>query len=231
MSRLVVYFLLFVSPLLSIALVLLGMFTLPSNLMGWFLLFMGIMYSVGIFTTAFIRKKQFWTGVSGNTVIEEERNDRSFWLIALGLIAVFFLSPLDYLYFPSVFSGLIELEVVGLGLVLSGISLFVWARMALGKDYSGHVSIGDEQTLVQSGPYRYIRHPAYTGYLLMALGICLGYASLTGLIALIAFLIPVVYYRSRLEDQMLASHFGEQWQAYARRVPAFIPAFRKGEQR
>jgi len=76
---------------------------------------------------------------------------------------------------------------------------------------------------VQSGPYRIIRHPAYAGYLLMALGISLGYTSLAGCASSLFFLLPAVIYRIRLEDRFLVEHFGAQFDQYARRTKRLIP--------
>ena len=98
-----------------------------------------------------------------------------------------------------------------MGLVLLGSILFVWARRTLGRHYSGHVSVKKEQELVQSGPYRIIRHPAYAGYLFMTFGLALGYSSLLGFVSTLLILLPAAIYRIRVEDRMLAEHFGTQF--------------------
>ena len=79
---------------------------------------------------------------------------------------------------------------------------------------------------MQTGAYRFLRHPAYAGYLLMALGIALGYFSLSGLAATLVLLVPVLNYRIRVEEKVLAAHFGKAWQEYARHVPALLPRLR-----
>jgi len=104
-----------------------------------------------------------------------------------------------------------------------GSVLFIWARRTLGKYYSGHVSVLESQPLVQSGPYRFIRHPAYAGYLLIAMGIALGYSSLVGVIMIPVLLIPSVIYRLFVEDKMLAERFGEKFKAYALRTARLVP--------
>ena len=93
----------------------------------------------------------------------------------------------------------------------------------LGKHYSGHVSVKTEQDLVQSGPYRIIRLPAYAGYLLMALGLALGYASFWGFISTLLILLPAVIYRIRLEDRLLVEHFGTHFEQYAQKTKCLIP--------
>lgn len=201
----------------------LGAMTLRTNPLGWFLLLVGSAYAVGVVIVYRLRRERFWeSSVSGATTLEE-RGDRSYWFITAGLLAAFYLPPLEYLYFTAQLPRLGWIKAGGLGLVVLGAVLFVWARRTLRTNYSGHVSVKFGQTLVQSGPYRFIRHPAYLGYLLIAVGISLGYSSLAGLCAIPLLLLPGLIYRIQTEEKLLAAHFGEQWRGYCRRVPAFIP--------
>ena len=194
-----------------------------SNFLGWFLLLTGIVYNVGILIDAYVRKDEFWESKQSGDFFQEERGDRSFWPIALGIMAVFFLSPLEYLYFAAHLPRTAWMDSIGVWLVLLGSTFFVWARRTLGRDYSGHVSVKKEQELVQHGPYRIIRHPAYAGYLITALGLALGYASLLGFLSTLLILLPAVVYRIRVEDKMLSEHFGTQFEKYARRTKRLLP--------
>ena len=223
MSRPATIFLLILTPVLAVFLAILGVETLHTNLLGWFLLLTGIIYTVGIVIDGFVRKEEFWNSGRDGTYLLEERSDRSFWLITLGLLAVFYLSPLEYLYFATFQPRTAWIESIGVGLVLLGSTLFVWARRTLGKQYSGHVSVKKEQELVQSGPYRIIRHPAYAGYLFMALGLALGYSSLLGFVSTLLILLPATVYRIRVEDRLLAEHFGTQFEEYVRRTKRLLP--------
>ena len=223
MSRPATIFLLIVAPGLAILLVFLGIETLRTNILGWFLFLTGVVYTVGIVIDGFVRKEEFWnSGLNGNYLLEEG-SDRSFWLITLGLLAVFYLSPLEYLYLVTFQPKTAWMESIGEGLVLLGSTIFVWARRTLGKQYSGHVSVKKEQELVQTGPYRIIRHPAYAGYLFMALGLALGYSSLLAFVSSLFILLPAVIYRIRVEDRLLAEYFGTQFVEYVRRTKRLLP--------
>jgi len=223
MSRPATIFLLIVAPGLAVLLVFLGIKTLHTTPLGWFLILTGIVYTVGIAIDGYTRKKEFWGSNQSGDNLQEERGDRSFWPIALGIMVVFFLSPVEYLYFATFQPRTVWVEAIGVGLVLLGSALFVWARRTLGVHYSGHVSLKKEQELVQSGPYRIIRHPAYAGYLFMALGLALGYSSLSGFVSILLILLPATVYRIRVEDRMLAEHFGTQFEKYARRTKRLLP--------
>jgi protein-S-isoprenylcysteine O-methyltransferase Ste14 len=223
MSRLAILFLMVVVPALSILLALLGLETLPANLLGWFLLLTGIVYAAGIVIAVYVRREQFWESRLREKKAEEEHGDRSFWLIALGMIGGFFLSPMEYLYFPAILPRPAWIQIPALLLTIFGAALFVWARRALGDSYSGHVSVTEDQRLVQDGPYRFLRHPAYAGYLWISLGLAVGYSSLAGLAAALFALLPAVIYRIRVEEKLLAEHFGAQFDDYARKTKRLIP--------
>jgi len=223
MSRIATFFLLAVAPILAMLLALLGVETLRANLLGWFLLLAGVAYTAGVVIVFFIRKERFWESTLDGATTHEERGDRSLWFITLGMSAAFYLSPLEYILVTAVLPRNAWMSFSGAGLVALGIALLVWARRALRQSYSGHISVKAGQTLVQDGPYRFIRHPAYAGYLLMALGISWGYSSLGGLISFLALLVPSLVYRMSLEEKLLTGHFGEAYGQYARRVRRLIP--------
>lgn len=223
MSRTIVIFLVIGTLGLAILLAMLGLATLSSNLLGWFLLITGLVYFLGIIIVYWVRQIRFWSPRAKGETISEERNDGSFWLIVIGMIAVFYVPPIEYLLFSGVRSRAFFFQIPGLFLILLGSTLFLWARRTLGEFYSGHVSVIEGQPLVQHGPYHFIRHPAYAGYLLIALGLVLGYGSLTGLAAVLFLLLPAIVYRIQVEDKLLAERFGAQFAAYARATKRLLP--------
>lgn len=223
MNRSTVNFLLFIVPLLAIVLALLGLKTLSTNLLGWLLFLTGIVYAVGVVIVAYIRRETFWEAKIPGDITQAEQSDRSFWMITLAMMAVFYLSPLEYIYLTPELPRTVWMEYTGMGLFIFGIGMFVWARRTLGANYSGHLSVKEGQELIQSGPYRMIRHPAYAGYLLMALGLALGYSSLAGIASTVLVLLPCMIYRMYIEDRLLAEHFGGQFERYRKDVKRLIP--------
>lgn len=223
MNRLAIFFLVMITLGLALFLALLGFATLKSNLLGWFLLITGLTYFFGVIIVHWIRRVQFWRPQVKGKVVKEEPNNLSFWGIVAGVMMAFYLPPIEYLYFKTANPQNIWLQIAGWAFILIGAALFIWARRTLGKFYSGHVSVVDSQPLVQSGPYHFIRHPAYAGYLLLALGITVGYASLGGLIVIPILLLPSVFYRLTVEDKLLAEHFGDQFREYTNKTARLIP--------
>jgi protein-S-isoprenylcysteine O-methyltransferase len=223
MSRIAIFFLVVLTLGLSLLLSLLGWFTIRINLLGWFLLIAGLIYFFGILVVYWIRGIRFWRPRAVGKLLQQEQTDRSFWAIVLGMIPAFYLPPVEYLYFDAMLPRTRGMQILGLLIIFLGSILFVWARRVLGNFYSGHLSIVEGQPLVEHGPYRFLRHPAYAGYIWIALGLSIGYSSIGGLIIILCLLIPTVIYRIQVEDKVLAKHFGNQFMNYARKTKCLLP--------
>lgn len=110
----------------------------------------------------------------------------------------------------------------GVGLETAGLAFAIWARRHLGQHWSGEITIKVDHELIQTGPYRLVRHPIYTGLLTM----CLGTALLTGeRLALLGLaMVFYAYYRkTRLEEANLNIVFGPRYDAYRSKTSAIIP--------
>lgn len=223
MSPLAVLFLLIIAPALALCLGLIGLETLSDNILGWFLLVFGIAYPVGGVIYYFIRHEPFWKSTDGGKTAKEEKKDNSFWAILPGFLVVFFAPPLEWMYLPAVLPRVTWLQITGLILILTAIALRIWARAHIRGLYSSHVEVLSTHRLVQSGPYRIIRHPGYTGLVLMALGLAIGYASLVGLVAVPILILPGLAYRIMVEERLLSEKFGEEYRVYQRRTKRLIP--------
>jgi len=222
MSRIAVLFLMILAPVLAIFLALLGLETLRDNFLGWFLLVLGIAYPAGGVIYYFIRRKPFWKPAQAGKTILEEKGDRSFWAVLPGFLAVFFAPPLEFMYLPLL-PHTLWWQVAGLALLGLAVALRIWARAHIRDIYSGHVEVQVEHRLVQSGPYRSIRHPGYAGFLLMTLGLAIGYSSLIGLAAIPVLLLPGLAYRMKVEEHLLTEQFGEDYRTYIRTSNKLIP--------
>jgi protein-S-isoprenylcysteine O-methyltransferase Ste14 len=111
---------------------------------------------------------------------------------------------------------------IALGLVVIGITFGIWARRTLGGNWSGTVTLKVDHELVQSGPYRWIRHPIYTGLLLAVLGTGLAAGRLYGVVAFVLILLALLW-KLRVEERWMRAEFGERYEQYRRSSWALIP--------
>lgn len=106
-------------------------------------------------------------------------------------------------------------------------ALLSWtARHALGKQWRIEAGINPDHELITSGPYRVVRHPIYTSMLCIFLGTGVLVAPWWLLALSIVILLAGTEIRVRVEDRLLGSHFGDQFQVYRQSVPAYIPFLR-----
>ena len=121
--------------------------------------------------------------------------------------------------------GALPWYVLPLGLALMAIGLIVrgWALATLGRHFSVRVKTTADQEIIQAGPYRLVRHPAYTEFLLIFIGfpvvLLLGFGLIVSLVAFGA----AVGYRIHIEEQALVARFGPSYEAYRRSTWRLIP--------
>jgi protein-S-isoprenylcysteine O-methyltransferase Ste14 len=114
-------------------------------------------------------------------------------------------------------------SVLAMVAAVSSVWLIMVALKTLGKEWSLTARLVEGHQLATRGPYAYVRHPIYTGMLgmLLATGLAVSHwAALLG--ALVVFFVGTII-RVRREEKLLRGAFGEQFEAYARRVPAILP--------
>ena len=112
---------------------------------------------------------------------------------------------------------------IGLAVLTVGVALRVWAILTLGRLFKFVVVIQDDHRVVQSGPYRVLRHPSYTGGLLAFLGAGIALGSALSVAAF--FLLPLiaVIVRIRVEETELTAALGPDYTAYASRTRRLVP--------
>jgi protein-S-isoprenylcysteine O-methyltransferase Ste14 len=113
------------------------------------------------------------------------------------------------------------LQVFGVVLFLSGLGLAVWARIYLGRNWGMPMTEKDEPELVTTGPYRFVRHPIYSGLLLGILGTALA----TNIYLLIALGVLGIYfiYSATVEERLLTKSFPAAYPSYKARTKMLIP--------
>jgi protein-S-isoprenylcysteine O-methyltransferase Ste14 len=127
-------------------------------------------------------------------------------------------TPTGFLLWPPSVLSL----AIGLCLIATGLSMAVWARLYLGKYWSGRITLKVEHRIIQTGPYAWVRHPIYSGLLLALLGTVITIGTIRSWLGL-AIIFAAVVRKLLLEEQWMCAHFGPEYELYRRRVKALIP--------
>jgi protein-S-isoprenylcysteine O-methyltransferase Ste14 len=98
----------------------------------------------------------------------------------------------------------------------------VWARVHLGRNWSGNVTVKEGHELIHTGPYRYVRHPIYTGILTGAIGTAICSGTLRAALGL-TVLAAAFIVKLRAEERFMRETFPGQYQKYCEEVPALVP--------
>jgi protein-S-isoprenylcysteine O-methyltransferase len=111
---------------------------------------------------------------------------------------------------------------IGIAIGVSGLGIRVWSMRVLGRDYTRSLRTRDTQTVIERGPYQFVRHPGYLGSIVVWVGSRLAVNWLIA--AATAVLLGAVYvYRIRAEEQMLVEHFGDSYRSYQSRTWRLFP--------
>jgi protein-S-isoprenylcysteine O-methyltransferase Ste14 len=111
---------------------------------------------------------------------------------------------------------------IGVALFSLGIGFVFWSGVALGRLYSGDVTLQEDHRLVTDGPYGWVRHPRYAGAILVAFGLAFTFNSWIGLAASVAF-VGIILFRVSDEEALMRQAFGSEWEAYCEHTQRLIP--------
>lgn len=116
----------------------------------------------------------------------------------------------------------IAITVIGEVLAVGGAMFAIWARTTLGANWSASVTYKQGHELIVRGPYRVVRHPIYTGLLLLLIGTTLIIGT-PGWVAALAGGFLVMVGKLRMEERLMVQHFPEEYSEYRGRVRGLIP--------
>jgi len=114
---------------------------------------------------------------------------------------------------------------LGIAITAAGLAFSVWARAYLGTNWSSTVTVKVGHQLVRTGPYRWVRHPIYSGLILAMVGTAVERRQVRGIIA-VALLYAGFKIKSRIEERAMTSTFGADYDDYSRTTGAIVPKLR-----
>jgi protein-S-isoprenylcysteine O-methyltransferase Ste14 len=117
------------------------------------------------------------------------------------------------------------IDFAGIALTAAGVAFAIWARAHLGKYWSGDVTIRQEHRLIRTGPYKYVRHPIYSGMLLALVGTVLVIGEYRAIVGFAIILLGFVK-KARKEESFLQTQFGADFEEHKRLTGFFLPRFK-----
>jgi protein-S-isoprenylcysteine O-methyltransferase Ste14 len=110
----------------------------------------------------------------------------------------------------------------GAALVAIGLGFAIHARRVIGRNWSGIVTVKQDHELVREGPYRWVRHPIYTGLLAAFAGSAIARGEWRGIVA-VAIVFAAFWFKLRREERWMIQTFGEAYLRYRADVRALVP--------
>ncbi len=107
-------------------------------------------------------------------------------------------------------------------LCVAGLAFALWARLTLGRNWSGVVALKEGHNLVERGPYRFVRHPIYTGMLIMFFATALVQSHVAGFVGVL-LMFASFWIKLDREERLMLQQFPERYAAYQQRVKRIIP--------
>lgn len=112
---------------------------------------------------------------------------------------------------------------IAVPLLVAGILLRIAAIATLKQSFTVDVAVRADQTIIQHGLYRWMRHPAYTGALLSFYGFALSFGDWLSFAAIVVPVTLAFAYRIRVEERALVEQFGREYEDYMRRTKRLVP--------
>jgi len=119
--------------------------------------------------------------------------------------------------------GRLALFVAGIAVMVLGLALRAWSVIVLGRNFTVYVQVREEQPVVDTGPYRLLRHPSYTALLLVCLGIGLALGNWLALVVVVVLPTMALLWRIRVEERALLAGIGEPYRRFAATRKRLIP--------
>ncbi|MCI4365287.1 MAG: isoprenylcysteine carboxylmethyltransferase family protein [Thermoplasmata archaeon] len=171
-------------------------------------------------TEGLVRANSRARGGPKESVISKDR-----WSFGALMVALVIALGAPYLFLARGLGPVLPLWVAVAGTVLTliGIGVREWALFVLGRFFSPTVVIRADHRIVRDGPYRWIRHPSYTGLVLIVAGIGLILGAVFGVLLALGVASIGLGYRIHVEEQALVERFGEEYGRYRESTWTLLP--------
>jgi protein-S-isoprenylcysteine O-methyltransferase len=185
-----------------------------SNSTPWVL---GLIFVLSELGLAFKRRAK-----AGESRVEDQRSLALIWSVIVASVTLGFMiaSSLP----AAAMGGVTTMRFLGVAIFAAGLAIRWYSIVHLGRFFTVNVAIAANHRLIDTGPYRFVRHPSYTGALMALLGLALCLANWASLLVTLVPAFLVFLRRMRVEERVLLEALGDQYRDYMHRTKRLIPA-------
>jgi protein-S-isoprenylcysteine O-methyltransferase Ste14 len=158
--------------------------------------------------------------------LSSKSEDRGSYLLLITLLWIGIASDFTLCFLmpqAAIRTDRVAVFYIGVGLMFAGTALRLYSMALLGRYFTFSVAVHTAQPVIEVGPYRYIRHPSYTGALITITGLGLALGNWAGLVVLLSCMAVAYGYRIPIEESALVAAIGEPYEKYIRRTYRLIP--------
>ena len=165
-----------------------------------------------------------WVGLRerGKVLKGKDMNSRNMVVIA-SVIATYIGVTLSHKTFFPILGNSTENFILGAIIIVVGISLRIWSVRTLGQFFRSTVMVQEKHLVISHGPYKYVRHPSYSGVLIAILGVGIGTGNWLSLLVMFLLIFIGLLYRIKIEEKVLSTELGETYRNYMRHTKKLIP--------
>jgi protein-S-isoprenylcysteine O-methyltransferase Ste14 len=177
--------------------------------------------------TAWVVVWMIWALQSKQTQHRESFASRMSYTVVLWLAIyfIFFGNGLGHWWHSDILTNRPWIGWAGVAIAVLGFAITFWARAILGGNWSSNVTIKVEHELIRSGPYRWVRHPIYTGLLVAMVGTAIARDQWRGVPAVVFFWLAFTIKRLK-EERFMRQTFGAHYTEYSESTGAIFPLLR-----
>ena len=184
----------------------------------------GLLVLVAVLAWGAMESSQFSQGLGarkGATKIGGATSRAVFWAGLIPACVFLYLAP-HIVPAAGIRPGAVAFAA-GMVILVAGLVLRGWSFKALGEYFTFTVMVSSDQPVVTAGPYRLLRHPGYTGFLLACIGVGLASANWAGLAAMALLPLAAILWRIHIEENALMTVLGDRYRGYASQHKRLVP--------
>jgi protein-S-isoprenylcysteine O-methyltransferase len=166
----------------------------------------------------------YWivTAVGNKRTVYRYRPGARLVFLVLFLVIVSELKRLPASFQERIFAPTPGVEWTGITVLAAGVAFAIWARATLGRNWSGNPTLKEDHELVTRGPYRWVRHPIYTGIVICMLGTLIARGRRCDLVTT-GYLLVAVILKMGVEEGLMLRQFPSEYPAYQTTTRRLIP--------